>query len=124
MCRRHVEGPQADWVPLWKGSGVVGRGAEEESDFSLVVDVLCPNPHCLFRDENLWHARARRQRQFHQTCGSSACLTARRCSLVLLPEKTNKRRRLVLVDPSVDPTSWTRSHLQLLLLNNHYRQHR
>lgn len=69
----------------------------------VVVDVLCANPHCLFREENVWYEKAL-ARGPNRPCGASACLTLNRCSLVVLPQRTDDtiRRRYVLRDPSVD----------------------
>ena len=108
MCRRHVEEEKAEEengkdgrkllrrVPLWheesRVEGVV-----------VVVDVLCANPHCLFRNEDTWFKQAL-SRGPGRLCGSSACLTHNRCSLAVLPPRltTAIRRRYVLKDPSVD----------------------
>jgi hypothetical protein len=105
MCRRLVEEgePTPRLVPLWEEdrgplAGVV-----------VIVDVLCPNPDCLFRDEDTWFARWGLKRGPHRPCGASACLTRHRCSWNVLPPTRSScstpppiRRRYVLKDPSVD----------------------
>ena len=124
MCRRHAElgsscssssssnnSPKPPClVPLWQ------EKEEPLQGIVIVVDVLCANPHCLYRDEHTWFTRAL-GRGVNRPCGSSACLTHNRCSLVVLPKPTAAdlaadtthpgvsaaaiRRRYVLQDPSV-----------------------
>lgn len=104
MCVRHAEkveeeeaGKKVQPVPLWnEGNGWV-KGVV------VVVDVLCTNPYCLYRQEDAWYKQAL-SRGPRRTCGWSGCLTPNRCSLVVLPPGIPSaiRRRYVLKDPSVD----------------------
>ena len=98
MCRRHVEA----------GCVSIPRLSEEEArsvygrSVVFVVDVLCSNPACYYRDEDIWESVARRRRQPFRSCGSSACLTVNRCCLVELSvSRDHKRRRYVLDEHSV-----------------------
>jgi len=98
MCVRHAEENPGDltcrWLPLWNNV--------PQPAVLIVVDVLCANPHCLFRCEETWFQKAIRRGQ-NRSCGSSSCLTANRCSFVVLsPLSSAIRRRFVLRDSLVD----------------------
>jgi hypothetical protein len=107
MCRRHVE--QAEERRFNRIALLTEQEAKEKDSVRFVVDVLCTNPVCYFRDETSWEERALRRRHDgrFQSCGSSACLTVNRCCLVELPSRpqtdSHKRRRYVLDQHSVDP---------------------
>ena len=73
----------------------------------MVVDVLCANLACFFRDEKRWWAAVSARWESPRTrrsCGSSACLTVSRCCLVIRESSlgTNKRKRYVLDEHSVE----------------------
>ena len=104
MCRRHME---QSFVTIPRLSE---EQARQHSGAVFVVDVLCQNPACFYRDENLWERKARRRDKPLRPCGSFACLTVNRCCLVLLPpptpsplclSETHKRKRYVLDEESV-----------------------
>lgn len=85
--------------------------AEEEIQrrVCFVVDVLCLNPACRYRDEAGWFVLAQKRAvsaSVFGTCGSSGCLTSGNCSIRLLSPLSSLspktiRRRLVLQTPSV-----------------------
>ena len=108
MCRRNVEcggeGEILALIPLLTEEEA--RKPEAHGGFAIVVDVLCANGACFFRDERGWWAAVSSRQdnpRSRRTCGSSACLTASRCGLVFRrsPSGTNKRKRYVLDEHTV-----------------------
>jgi len=101
MCRRHI---QQGFVSIPRLSEEEARGQRRASSgVVVVVDVLCQNLACFYRDETRWEEVARRRAQPFGLCGSSACLTRNRCCLVV-DEPTSfshKKRRYVLDELSV-----------------------
>ena len=111
MCRRNV---------AWAGEGEIlapipllteeeARKPEVHSSCVIVVDVLCGNGTCFFRDERRWWSAVSSRGEnprLRRTCGSSACLTVNRCSLVVLGSSPasgpHKRMRYVLDEHSVE----------------------
>ena len=116
MCRRHV-GPSFASIPRLseeEARSVYGRSVV------FVVDVLCSNPGCFFRDEDVWESVARRRRQLFRSCGSSACLTVNRCCLVELSAPVgHKRRRYVLDEHSVGPQPSSRQQQRASTRTSH-----
>ena len=107
MCIRHIERLAHSDVLSFHSIPLLSEpDAHTSSAAIFVVDVLCFNPACYFRNEQVWESVAlgRRRQNRWGTCGSFACLTQNRCRLVELPPSfgTHKRRRYVLDETSVE----------------------
>jgi hypothetical protein len=130
MCLRNVElveqqgesgrGPVLALIPLLTEeearvqAGAAAAASEDPGSVKtlIVVDVLCSNRACFFRDEGRWWPdfALHRKQPSRRSCGSSACLTASRCCLVILSRPTHKRKRYVLDEHSVDLEPRRRLH--------------